>query len=132
MDINAILSNVLNWIFSILLIGALSFLVAYLKQLSENSKHKAIYDIVIQAVEATNQTYVEALKAEGLFGADAQKNALDKTMKTIKSLMNNTLKSYIDKLTDGCMDEYLETQIESYISSTKSLNHKRLKAHFED
>ena len=65
------------------------------------------------------QTYVEALKGQNAFTAEAQKEALAKALETIEAVLPEKVKAY---LTDnfGNMEAWLTTQIEAAIYSLKN------------
>ena len=75
----------------------------------------AVSDVVKQVY----QTYVEALKGQNAFTAEAQKEALAKALETIEAILPEKVKAY---LTDnfGNMEAWLTTQIEAAIYSLKN------------
>lgn len=75
---------------------------------------KTITDCVI----ATNQTYVETLKAQGKFDAEAQKKAFDMTLSAVQSLLTKEAKTYLAELY-GDLDAYITTQIEAAVNKNK-------------
>ena len=56
-----------------------------------------IFNTVTDCVIATNQTYVEALKAQGAFDAEAQKVAFQKTLDAILAILTDDAKEYIQQ-----------------------------------
>jgi hypothetical protein len=111
----------------LIITGLCTWLSAYLVQLI-NSKIKdkniakwlsQITQIVLSVVKQVYQTYVEALKANGTFNADAQKEALNKAIVEIESELSTDAKKFI---TDnyGDMEAWLKTQIESVIYTLKN------------
>lgn len=75
---------------------------------------KTITDCVI----ATNQTYVETLKAQGKFDAEAQKKAFDMTLSAVQGLLTKEAKAYLAELY-GDLDAYITTQIEAAVNKNK-------------
>ena len=78
-----------------------------------------ITDIIYQAVICTTQTYVDALKAEGKFDAEAQMIAFEKTKSTVMKLL---AEDAVDFLADmyGDVDLWLNTKIEQMVNETKA------------
>lgn len=123
---NDILLNVLSVVVSAVIIPLITLLGGKLIQwigTKINDEKAAKYlqtisKIVLDAVKAVFQTYVESLKKSGSFGAEAQKEALNKALKIIKSELGEDLIKYI---TDnfGDIDDYLLVQVESAINSIK-------------
>ena len=73
---------------------------------------------ICDAVIATNQTYVEALKKEGKFDADAQKKAFEQTYKTVMKLLTADAKKYLE--TAGAdLSIYINTRIEAEVNVNK-------------
>lgn len=74
---------------------------------------------VSDVVKQVYQTYVEALKGQNAFTAEAQKEALAKALGTIEAILPEKVKAY---LTDnfGNMEAWLTTQIEAAIYSLKN------------
>lgn len=78
-----------------------------------------IFNTVTDCVIATNQTYVEALKAQGTFDAEAQKVAFQKTLDAVLSILTDDAKEYI-KEAFGDITVYLTTLIESSVNKNKA------------
>lgn len=79
----------------------------------------SLTNIVTTSVKETYQTYVEALKKEGRFDADAQKKALDETLAKIKTELPVNIANYVTE-TFGDLDKYITSLIESTIYSLKN------------
>jgi len=102
---------------------AMARLVAWLNTKLKDGKIKTLINEAIttitSVVEATYQTYVEALKETDAFTAEAQKTALNKAVETAKSQLSNELTEYLE--TNGIdLNSWLETQIESIIYELKN------------
>lgn len=78
-----------------------------------------IFNTITDCVIATNQTYVEALKAQGKFDAEAQKVAFQKTLDAVLSILTDDAKEYI-KEAFGDITVYLTTLIESSVNKNKA------------
>lgn len=125
--------NLLREIFEICIIPLLGVLTTYvinyiklqqnkLMLESENELYKKyvnmVGDTVTRAVMATNQTYVETLKAEGKFDKEAQKMAYEKTMEAVLAVLNDEAKVYITS-TFGDLNNYLISTIEASVNENK-------------
>lgn len=77
-----------------------------------------ITDVVCQVVMCTSQTYVEALKAEGKFDAEAQKVAFNKTKANVLKLLTEEAKEFIAEAY-GDIDLWLDTKIEQIVLMQK-------------
>ena len=75
--------------------------------------------IIDNAVKATYQTYVQALKEEDKFDKDAQLAALEKAKYAVLSQMSGDMKTYIPSAF-GDLDKWLETKIESRLYELKN------------
>ena len=93
-------------IFPLLAIGTV-YLISLIKVKIQELKQKkddAMYDkylsmlesTIIDCVISTTQTYVEALKKQGKFDADAQKIAFTKTYTNVMAILNKDAKKYLE------------------------------------
>lgn len=69
-------------------------------------------------VIATNQTYVETLKAAGKFDAEAQKTAFNMTKNAVMAILSEEAKKYIENAV-GDLNEYITQQIEAAVNVNK-------------
>lgn len=74
--------------------------------------------IVADAIVATNQTYVNELKAKGEFTKEAQKEANERALKYCLNLMSVEMVEYINAVY-GDAEALLLTKIEAMIGSSK-------------
>lgn len=112
------------------LMGVLtSFLIAYFKEKKVELQIKSDNDIVdkyldladkiiTDCVLTTTQTYVEALKKEGKFDAEAQKTAFNMTLNNVLSLLTVEAKEVLSNVV-GDLNVYLTTKIESSVNAHK-------------
>lgn len=77
-----------------------------------------IYQTVVDCVIATNQTYVDSLKKSGSFDEAAQKEAFNRTMNAIMTILSDDAKEYITEAT-GDLNTYLTQLIESEVNKRK-------------
>ena len=75
---------------------------------------------VANCVMATTQTYVDSLKREGKFDADAQKIAFDKTMNAVLAILTDDAKNYLTQIF-GDLNIYLTNLIESQVKINKDM-----------
>ena len=73
---------------------------------------------ITNAVLATTQTYVEALKKEGKFDVEAQKIAFQKTYAAVMTLLTEEAKKYIT-IAIGDLELYVTNQIEAEVKLSK-------------
>ena len=128
-------SELISNIFQVCLLPRLGiltrYLVAFIAMKSEEMKQKTnnetaqkylqmATDTITACVIATNQTYVESLKAQGKFDKEAQEVAFNRTLEAVLALMNDEVKEYITEVF-GDLNTYLTTQIEAAVNGTKVL-----------
>lgn len=129
MDWSELISNIFQ-VCLLPLLGILTkYLVAFIAMKSEEMKNKTnnemaqkylqmATDTITACVIATNQTYVESLKAQGKFDKEAQATAFQKTFDAVVALLNDEVKDYITEVF-GDLNTYLNTQIEAAVNGTK-------------
>ena len=112
------------------LLGVLTgYLVSFLKakgnQMAENANNalaskyiKMLTETICTCVIATNQTYVEALKKEGKFDAEAQKKAFQMTYDAVMSILSKEAKDYLQNIY-GDLDTFLTNAIEAQVKNNK-------------
>lgn len=125
--------ELLQQIFEVCIIPLLAVLTGYIVKLiqtksaeiqatTENAiadKYIAMLtDTITQCVIATNQTYVESLKKDKAFTAEAQAEAFDKTLNAVMDVLSEDAKKYITE-TFGDLETYLTTQIEAAVNTNK-------------
>lgn len=77
-----------------------------------------IYQTIVDCVIATNQTYVESLKKSGSFDEAAQKEAFNRTMSAVMTILSDDAKEYITEAT-GDLNTYLTQLIEAEVNKRK-------------
>lgn len=75
-------------------------------------------ETICTCVTATNQTYVESLKAQGKFDADAQKIAFEKTKDAVLAVLADDAKEYLTNMV-GDFNAYLDQTIETTVNAVK-------------
>lgn len=125
--------TILNEIFQVCVIPLLgvltTFVVIWIKGKTNELKKKTDKEIlqsaltvlentVVNAVVATNQTYVEALKGENAFDAAAQEQAFKKTYDAVMSSLTEDTKNGLMKLTND-LNSYITEMIEAKVNEQK-------------
>ena len=112
------------------LLGILTaFLIIFISKKAQEIKIKVDNDLynkyidmlqqtIINCVVATNQTYVNALKAEGKFDSEAQKIAFQKTYDAVMTILSDDAKTYLNEAI-GDLQAYIINQIETEVNFNK-------------
>lgn len=121
-------------IFEICIIPLLAILTRYavkyfqakvddLSAATENNTIAKYAQLIATTVEncviTTNQTYVDSLKEQGKFDADAQKIAFDKTLTAVLAVLSEDAKTYIQETTSD-INVYLTQLIEAEVNKNKA------------
>lgn len=127
------LLNMLYEIFKVCIIPLLGVLTAFAVkflnvksgEIIENTNNtlvkkytEMINTTITNCVIATNQTYVEALKSQNNFDADAQKLAFEKTFEAVLNILTADVKEYLQETT-GDINVYLTQLIEAEVNKNK-------------
>lgn len=82
-------------------------------------KYIAMVSMTIQdCVAATTQTYVDSLKAQNSFDAEAQKVAFGKTYDAVMAILTDDVKDYLTSIY-GDLQSYLTNRIEAEVKAQK-------------
>jgi hypothetical protein len=74
---------------------------------------------ITNAVLATTQTYVDALKGQNAFDKEAQQKAFDMTYEAVMSVLTDEAKKYLTAAV-GDLNIYITSQIEATVKMTKT------------
>lgn len=77
-----------------------------------------VNDAVTKAVTYTTQTFVESMKKNGIFDAEAQAQALQKSLDKTLALLSEVAKSALEDIY-GDINEYLTVRIEAEVKTQK-------------
>lgn len=80
---------------------------------------KEIADAISAAVAATSQTYVDALKKNGAFTVEAQKEAANKALTACLASISPAAQAFIEAVY-GDIKDYLTTKIEAEVRKQKN------------
>lgn len=124
---------ILEEVFRVVLIPLLALLVKYICQFvnikAEEIKQKnddatfqkyitMLNETIQSTVIATNQTYVESLKAQGKFDAEAQKVAFQMTYDAIMKTLGGEAQKYLSEAV-GDLNTYIKNAIEANVNVNK-------------
>lgn len=124
---------IIGELFKVVLIPLLGLLVKYfcqfvnikadeIKQKNDNNTFKKYIDMLNETIQttviATNQTYVESLKAQGKFDAEAQKAAFQMTYDTVLKTLSDEAKKYLSSAV-GDLNSYITSAIEKNVNENK-------------
>lgn len=77
-----------------------------------------VTETISACVIATNQTYVEALKKENAFTAEAQKEAFQLTYNAVMAILTDEAKAYLAEIY-GDVTTYITNKIEAEVNISK-------------
>ena len=112
------------------LLGVLTmYLVQFIRKKSQEITDKTdseladkyirmLTDTITTCVIATNQTYVESLKKQGKFDAEAQKEAFKLTYNAVMAVLTDEAKHYLAAIY-GDLTAYITTRIEAEVNVRK-------------
>lgn len=82
-------------------------------------KYLSMLEVTItNAVLATTQTYVDAMKKQNAFDEEAQKKAFNMTYDAVMKVLTDEAKQYIESAV-GDLNTYITNQIEATVKLTK-------------
>ena len=125
--------NLLTQIFEVCIIPLLAVLTTYIvkyiqvksAEITEKTDNTLadkytvmLADTISACVLATNQTYVEALKKQGSFDAEAQKVAFNMTLNAVMEILSEDAKEYLSEAF-GDLNSYITSQIEAFVNVNK-------------
>ena len=125
--------EILYQIFELCIVPLLGILTAYIvsyiraktNELTEISQNDTLDkylnmlgETVSKCVIATNQTYVETLKKQGKFDAEAQKTAFTMTLSAVMNIMGEEAIHYLNEAC-GDLSLYISNLLEAEVKSQK-------------
>lgn len=112
------------------ILGALTaFLINFINKKTNEVKAKTNNELVqkaltilettvINAVQTTNQTYVDSLKKENIFDVNAQKKAFEETYKAVVNSLTEDTKKGLEQITNE-LPLYITQLIEAKVKELK-------------
>ena len=130
MELNQVLSDLLIVVIIPLLGVLTTFIIKWINvksnQIQKNNDNalankyiQMLTDTINSCVIATNQTYVESLKKQGKFDAEAQKQAFEQTTQAVLTILSQEAKDYLANIY-GDLDKYISEKIEASVNINKS------------
>ena len=118
--------EILTYILSAAIVALISYLserlIVLINQKIQNQKaSKALseaVELVVNAVKATQQEYVDELKKAGTFNTDAQKIALEMAIKKVRANMSVETEKYLTANADD-LNDWIADMIHSVIYDMK-------------
>lgn len=83
-----------------------------------NKYIEMLSNTICECVIATNQTYVDSLKAQGKFDIEAQKKAFEMTYNSVISILTDDAKLYLTSIY-GDLTSYITNMIEAEVNKNK-------------
>ena len=83
-----------------------------------NKYIEMLSNTICECVIATNQTYVDSLKAQGKFDAEAQKKAFEMTYNSVINILTDEAKVYLTSIY-GDLTAYITNMIEAEVNKNK-------------
>lgn len=126
--------TLLAQIMEVVVIPLLGILTAYvvkivnakLEEVSASRKNELekkyidmLNDTISDCVIATTQTYVESLKKQGSFDAEAQREAFNQTYGAVMGILSEEAKEYLNEAI-GDLNLYITQKIEAEVSINKT------------
>ena len=124
---------VLQQVFELCIIPLLGIITVYIvqfiktktKELNSNNSNEVLSkyiemlsNTICECVIATNQTYVDSLKKQGKFDAEAQKKAFEMTYKAVIGILSKEAKAYLASIY-GDLTAYITNMIEAEVNKNK-------------
>lgn len=126
--------DLINQIFQLCIIPLLGVLTGFfVKWINAKSKEiqtnnddalgnkyiQMLTDTITTCVIATNQTYVEALKQQGKFDTEAQKEAFKRTTEAVLEVLSEDAKKYLTEVY-GDLYRYIDEKVEATVNEAKA------------
>ncbi|MBQ1570234.1 MAG: hypothetical protein IIZ78_03835 [Clostridiales bacterium] len=122
MDWKGLLIYIIQTLCGLVITVGIPFLFTLLRKKIKDEKLarllSRVENIVKQTVILINQTYVDALKEEGLFDKEAQKAAFEMCKEKVLAMLNDEAIVAIAE-TFGDYEEWIRTLIEAYVRENK-------------
>lgn len=124
---------IIGEVFKVVILPLLALLVKYfcqfvnikaeeIKQKNDDATFQKYINMLNETIQstviATNQTYVDALKAQGKFDAEAQKAAFQMTYDAVMKTLGNEAQKYLSEAV-GDLNTYIKNAIEANVNVNK-------------
>ncbi|SHO50050.1 hypothetical protein [Anaerocolumna xylanovorans] len=119
MDLQPILETIINGVLVVVIPVVTTAAIAFVREKVKGSQIEEAIDIVLDAVDETNQTFADQLRADGKFDEYHQKEALEKSLKKSLSMMNERMLKFLDKEFNDA-EAWIVSKIESACKINKA------------
>lgn len=117
-----VLIHLVDHVFEIIFVVLMPVLTYQVKKKIDNDKAVNLFEqaerYLYDTVTMVKQTFVDSLKAEGKFDADAQKEAFDMAFDAWKQTMSEEMKTVVVNMV-GDLHTWAAAKIESMVVETK-------------
>lgn len=121
MDIQQLLQTLINGVLVVVVPVVANEVIQYVRTKTKGTKVEEAVDIVLDAVDQTNQTFADKLRESGTFTEEKQKEALEKSLKTALSMMNDRMIKLLEKEFNN-VEAWIVSKIEAACKANKSGN----------
>ena len=121
MDIQQLLQTLINGVLVVVVPVVANEVIQYVRTKTKGTKVEEAVDIVLDAVDQTNQTFADELRESGTVTEEKQKEALEKSLKTALSMMNDRMIKLLEKEFNN-VEAWIVSKIEAACKANKSGN----------
>lgn len=121
MDIQQLLQTLINGVLVVVVPVVANEVIQYVRTKTKGTKVEEAVDIVLDAVDQTNQTFADELRESGTFTEEKQKEALEKSLKAALSMMNDRMIKLLEKEFNN-VEAWIVSKIEAACKANKSGN----------
>ena len=121
MDIQQLLQTLINGVLVVVVPVVANEVIQYVRTKTKGTKVEEAVDIVLDAVDQTNQTFADELRESSTFTEEKQKEALEKSLKTALSMMNDRMIKLLEKEFNN-VEAWIVSKIEAACKANKSGN----------
>ena len=115
---NEVILYIIETFIKLIVVAAIPYGFKQLKNIVKNETANKYLDrfeqLIKDAVDQVQQTYVDNLKAENLFDKDAQKKAFEMVKANVLNMMNDRMKDIVVEAV-GDFDGYMMNKIEAEV-----------------
>lgn len=97
MDVNAATQTLINVLVIVVIPTLTKAAVDYARQKVKGTRIQQAADIILDAVDQTNQTFADRLRESGDFTKENQKKALEMSLKASLAMMNDEMIKTLEK-----------------------------------
>ncbi len=119
MDYQVLLQTIVNGVLIVVVPVVTTAAVSFVREKVKGSKIEEAIDIVLDAVDETNQTFADQLRQDGKFDEEKQKEALEKSLKKSLSMMNEKMLKLLNKEFNNA-EAWIVSKIESACKASKT------------